>query len=173
MTMATRVYQDENHKYQFDFSAALWATGELHEKYKTVGNRLYDVDFLVETKKEIFLIEYKNANIPGAAKPEAFDPMEQGRLKKIAFKYHDSWIYLKAVGKDSKPLTYVYILEYPHGDTVTRKGIRNKLKELFPIGLHSLSEVSPLKVQAIEVLSIDEWNRHKQYGSFPITPIIK
>ena len=56
MTMATRVYQDENHKYQFDFSAALWATGVLHEKYKTVGNRLYDVDFLVETKKEIFLI---------------------------------------------------------------------------------------------------------------------
>ena len=70
--------------------------------------------FWWKQKKEIFLIEYKNANIPGAAKPEAFDPMEQGRLKKIAFKYHDSWIYLKAAGKDSKPLTYVYILEYPH-----------------------------------------------------------
>ena len=91
MTMATRVYQDENHKYQFDFSAALWATGELHEKYKTVGNRLYDVDFLVETKKEIFLIEYKNANIPGAAKPEAFDPMEQGRLKKRLLAIRSGW----------------------------------------------------------------------------------
>lgn len=80
--MATRVYQDENHKYQFDFSAALWATGELHEKYKTVGNRLYDVDFLVETKKEIFLIEYKNANIPGGCEAGGFRSHGAGEIEK-------------------------------------------------------------------------------------------
>lgn len=167
--MVTQVYQEENHKYQFDFSSALWASDTLHQKYKTVGNRFYDVDFLVETEDRILLIEYKNANVPDAAKPKALNPMEKGHLRKIAFKYHDSWIYLKAAGKDDKPLIYVYILEYPHGDSVTRKGVRDKLSEMLPVGLHTLSEIGPPKVKDVEVLSIDEWNRHKRYGFFPIS----
>ena len=35
---------------------------------------LKDTDFVIESNTTIYLVEYKNANIPGAANPEAFRP---------------------------------------------------------------------------------------------------
>ena len=166
-----QIYQDENRMFQFDFSAALWASDQLHNIYnKTNVGILSDVDFIAETEDNIILIEYKNADILGAAHPEAFRPLDQKRENKIAFKYYDSWIYLSAIGKN-KSVKYVYILEYPNSDVVTRKRIRNRIADLLTFKLQKLPEIRIEMIHDFEVLSISEWNAHEQYKAFPISPI--
>jgi hypothetical protein len=93
------VYIEENGAYQFDFSQALWATDELHRAFHSTHVDLSDVDFVAETETELILLEYKNATITGAVKPEAFRPSDDNKIKKIAWKYYDSWIYLMALKK--------------------------------------------------------------------------
>ena len=167
----TQIYQDENKIYQFDFSSALWSSNMLQQIFH-VNNAgiLSDVDFIAETHEEILLVEYKNANIPGAVHPEAFQPMDQKREHKIARKYYDSWIYLTEIRKN-KPVTYIYILEYPNSDAVMRKRIRNHIADLLPFQLQKLPEIQTELIRSFEVLSIAEWNVHSKYRFFPITPV--
>ena len=167
-----QIYQDENKAFQFDFSAALWASDALHDTYKCckVGI-LSDVDFIAETDDYIILVEYKNATVPGAARPEAFQPSDQKRENKIAFKYYDSWIYLAAIQK-TKPIKYVYILEYPNSDSVTRRRIRNRIAALLPFRLQLQPEIKIEMIHDFEVLTISEWNSHTLYQAFPITPLL-
>ncbi len=167
----SQIYQDENRQYQFDFSSALWATDRLHDIYSQnkVGI-LSDVDFIAETEDSVLLIEYKNAKISGAARPEAFNPSDQKRENKIAFKYYDSWMYLSAMQK-AKPVTYVYILEFPNDDAVMRKRVRNRISDLLPFKLQTRPEIRVEMIRDFEVLSISEWNAHAQFGAFPITPV--
>lgn len=167
----SQIYQDENRWFQFDFSSALWATDKFHDIYS--HNRLgilSDVDFIAETEDSILLVEYKNCNVPGAAHPEAFDPFDQRRQNKIAFKYYDSWIYLSATQK-CKPVKYIYILECLNGDTVMRKRARDRIANLLPFQFQKLPEVKVEMIHDFEVLSISEWNAHTQYRAFPITPV--
>ena len=166
-----QIYHDENRQFQFDFSSALWATDELHNTYsKNKAGILSDVDFVAETEDNVLLVEYKNAKVPGAAHPESFNPSDQKRQNKIAFKYYDSWIYLAAMQK-RKPVSYVYILECPGDDAVMRKRLRNNIADLLPFQLQELPEIKVEMIHDFEVLSISEWNTHKQYKSFPITPV--
>ena len=169
--MDNKVFQEENHCYQFDFSSAVWATDGLHNTLQNnKANILSDVDFIAETDNSIILLEYKNANIQSVANPDAFKPTDQKTQNKIAFKFYDSWIYLKAIGK-SKPIRYVLILEYPNGDSTTRKAVRNKIIDLLPFKLQKLPEIKQKMISQFEVLTIDEWNAHEEYKKFPITPI--
>jgi hypothetical protein len=64
--MINRVLLDENKQYWFDFSKieSVW---EIHEITNRIN--LSDVDFIAKTDKEILFIEYKNANIKEASKP--------------------------------------------------------------------------------------------------------
>lgn len=67
----SQIYIEENQAFQFDFSAAMWASDKLHELYSKNGvGILSDVDFVAETKDTILLVEYKNANISRAVHPE-------------------------------------------------------------------------------------------------------
>lgn len=167
----TKIYQDENRQFQFDFTSALWATDQLHDIYsKHKAGVLSDVDFIAETENYILLVEYKNADISGAIHPEAFNPLDQKRENKIALKYYNSWIYLSAAQK-CKPIKYIYILEYPNDDIVTRKRIRNRIADLLPFELQKLPEIKVELIHDFEVLSISEWNAHTQYQKFPITPL--
>lgn len=79
-------------------------------------------------------------------------------------------IYLSALQK-SKPIKYIYILEYPNDDVVTRKRLRNRITNLLPFKLQKLQEVKVEMIHDFEVLSIAEWNAHAQYKAFPITEI--
>ena len=58
-----QIFQDENHTCEFNFTKAQWAIDGLHNIYGQAKAGLSDVDYLVETEKEILLIEYKNADI--------------------------------------------------------------------------------------------------------------
>lgn len=169
----SQIFQDENHAYQFDFSNAIWATDGLHDIYhKSKLSILSDVDFIVETADSILLIEYKNSCIQNAANSEAFNPSGQKYVEKIARKYYGSWIYITALQK-SKPIKYIYILEYPDSDAVTRRKLRNEIMNLLPFQLQTMpdTEISMEMINSFEVLSIAEWNSHKVYRAFPVTQI--
>ena len=122
------VFTEENGKYSLDCRKALWATDEIHSIYQQAGIHLKDVDFVIETEDNLILIEYKNANISEAKNPEAFRPEGDRKVLAIAQKFCDSLHYLNLLNKD-KPKEYVYILEYPHGDRISRLRLRNRIKE--------------------------------------------
>ena len=71
----------------------------------------------------------------------------------------------------NKPVQYIYILEYPNGDTTTRKRLRNRLKAELPFVLQDSIGNGKRLIEQIEVLSIDEWNADSIYGSYPIRRI--
>lgn len=169
--MAGNIYKEENGVYQIDFSSALWSTDELHDIFHKSGSSLLsDVDFVAETDNEIILVEYKNANIGRAKNPDAFIPSSENRILKIAYKFYDSIIYICACGY-KKPYKYVYVLEYPKGDSTTRKLIRNKIAAKLPFELQKDKNIKHQLINGFEVLSIDEWNNNPLYSIFPISII--
>lgn len=166
-----QIFEEENHVYQFDFSKAKWAIDSLHDVFsQNKVSILSDVDFIAETDNCLILVEYKNSNIPGAVNPEAFDLQSQKLQNKIAYKFYDSWIYLKARGKE-KPMKYVFIVEFPNADLVMRKRLREKISNLLPFKLQSSPEIKCKIIESFDVLSISEWNTHDVYKNFPITSI--
>lgn len=54
----------------------------------------------VPESQSIYLVEYKNANVPGAAKPDAFRPEKDIILNKVAEKYFDTLHCLYLLGKN-------------------------------------------------------------------------
>lgn len=162
------IFIDENQSCQFDFSAAIWATNELNTIYHNAKVQLSDVDFIVETETEILFIEYKNAKYGNMAFPERFKPSEDKTINKVVRKYYDSYMYVKALGKDEhKRLIYVYILEYPQGDLVSRKFVRERMAGKLPFSLQRQEHFQQNWIDAVVVLNIEEWN--DLYSQFPAT----
>lgn len=167
---ADMIFVEENGVYQIDCTAAIWATDKMHSDYQNAKLHIKDADFLIETLNEIIIVEYKNANIPNAKNPQSFDPISDKKRKDVYQKFYDSLHYLRLLGKD-KPINYVYILEYPKGDRVTRKRIRGKLKCELPFELQKLIGNGRKLIEKVDVLSIEEWNQNEIYGRYPIQEI--
>lgn len=163
------VFTEENGNYKIDCSKALWATDEVYDQYHTAKCFLKDVDWILETSEKIVLVEYKNANVAEARKPELFKPGEDTMIDKVVRKFYDSLHYLTLLGK-IKPKEYIYILEYPNGDSVSRKMIRNRMKSKLPFLLQENVGEDRKLIEKLDVLSIDEWNMNEKYGEFPILP---
>ncbi len=167
--MAGTIHKEENQVYQFDFSSAVWSTDKLNSLFNnTVASILSDVDFVAETDSDILFVEYKNSNIASASNPNAFVPSSDKSTLKIAYKFYDSYIYIQACGH-KKPYRYIYILEYPMGDSTTRKMIRNKIASKLPFQLQTDGDIKQQIISSFEVLSIDEWNNNPLYSKFPIS----
>lgn len=164
----TRIFIEENNIYQLDCTAAVWASDQIHAEFHAACTILSDAEFAVETNEFIYLIEYKNANIPNAVKPNAFNPSESKSVDKLARKFYDSLHYLKIIDKE-KPVKYVYIVEYPKAGETKRKMLRNKIKERLPFNLQKGK--SKKNIEDFDVVSIDEWNQHLEYSLFPMTKI--
>lgn len=171
------VYIEENGQYALDCTAAVWSTDCIHRYYQdsahTYGDIsfLCDVDFVIETETNILLVEYKNANVPGAACPKAFKPASSDKLQNVANKFFDSlhWLYL--AGKD-KPKKYIYILEYPNGNLTSRLMVRNELQNRLPFKLQSaLSNSSRKLIDEVRVVDIAEWNNDEELGRYPLQPV--
>ncbi|MBM6897413.1 hypothetical protein H9X86_08555 [Pseudoflavonifractor capillosus] len=161
---------EENGRYALDCHNALWATDQIHTTYQQAKVRLKDVDFVLETEELLILVEYKNANIEGAVNPDAFQPNTEKRVDDIWRKYFDSLHYLALKGK-TKPKHYVYILEYPNGDSTARRRLRTRIEDDLPFSLHTVLGIEPEIISEFSVLSIQEWNDHEVYGKFPLVPI--
>ena len=166
--MEKAVYKEENGVYQIDCSAAVWSTDQIYNLYHTAGVFLKDADFVIETPEYILLVEYKNADIPGAVNPQAFKPFEEKRTIGVARKFYESLHYL-AMEKKDKPVKYIYIVEYPYAGATDTKLLRNCIAEKLPFRLQQGRKAK--LIEDFEVLSIAEWNSHPDYRAYPITPV--
>lgn len=162
---------EENGVYQIDCSKSVWATDQIHEIYHNAGVQLKDSDFLIESEDSLYLVEYKNANISNAVKPDAFRPEEDKKVNAVIQKFYDSLHYLYLINKQ-KPVKYIYVLEYPKGDIVTRKRLRNRMKQKLPFELQNNIGTDKKLIEKVDVLSIAEWNAHEEYGIYPITEVV-
>lgn len=163
----SKIFTEENGKYSIDCTKAIWATDQMHSDYQQAKIHINDVDFLIEDENYLLMVEYKNANISGAVNPEAFKPMEQKKVTMVVRKFYDSLHYLKLLDK-KKPVQYIYVLEYPKGDVITRKRMRNRLKEELPFALQKNIGNGVKLIDKVDVASIDEWNQNENYGKYPI-----
>lgn len=170
-------YTEENGLYSIDCTAALWSTDGIHRYYQdpthTYGviGFLCDVDFIIETESHILLVEYKNADVPGAAHPERFNPSSENKLENVAKKFYDSshWLYL--MGKD-KTKIFIYLLEYPAGNSSSRLMVRNKLQQRLPFALQSkITGAGRKLIDDVKVLNISEWNSDVELGKYPFKPV--
>lgn len=178
--MESRVYTEENGMFKFDFTKADWATDKLHDIFHENGLIWSDADFVAEFLSsydekniKLLIVEYKNARIPGASSPLSFDPFTDKKINNIVRKFTDSLCYLLSTNTVSsmKQNYYVYIVEYPHSDSTTRRLLRNKIAERLPFTFQNLPQFKMKLIEKFEVLSIDEWNAHIEYSKFPISPI--
>lgn len=166
-----KIFTEENGRYRIDCTNAVWATDQMHEDYHKSRIHINDVDFLIENDSHLLMVEYKNASIPGAEKPEAFQPMQEKKILTVIRKFYDSFVYLRLMEK-TKPVQYVYILEYPNGDETTRKRLRNRLKSELPFVLQDNIGNGVKLIDKVDVVSIEEWNKNEIYGRYPISPVL-
>ena len=159
------IFTDENQTCQIDVSSAIWATDQLNKIFSVVKDGvLFDVDFIIEEHERLLFVEIKNANFFGVKNPEAFNPNDQKRLRKIAHKYFDSFHYVRGLNKTFKQKIYIYLVEFLNDDSVMRKSLRIKLKDRLPFKLQEL--FSERMIDDILVLNFDEWN--EQFPQFPL-----
>lgn len=170
-----KILPEEKGHYAINCENALWWSGEIHSLYHECGTSLLcDADFVLETDQFLLLIEYKNANVPEArahaGSTEEFDPKDQKKLDKIARKYYDSLHYLHLKGKN-KPVRYIYVVEYPKGDEVSRKMLRNRLKNSLPFELQKRVNSGIKLIHSVDVMNIAEWNADAFYGQYPFVEL--
>jgi len=166
-TPVKNIFIEENGSYSIDCTNAVWATDKVHEDYQRAGIHINDVDFLIESSSHIYMVEYKNACLANAVKPEAFNPMADKKVAVVIRKFYDSLHYLRLLDKN-KPVQYVYVLEYPNGDVVTRKRLRNRLKMELPFALQDRIGNGRKLIDKVDVLSVAEWNADSSYGNYPM-----
>lgn len=172
-------YTEENGRYSIDCTAAVWSTDAIHDYYQDPNHAygdigfLKDADFVIESSTTIYVVEYKNANISNAAKPNAFHPERPEKLNSVAEKYYDTLHCLQLLGKN-KPKKYIYILEYPAGNSTSRLMVRNKLQNRLPFKLQKKLGTAGMKlIDDVKVVDIAEWNADPELGQFPIAPVKK
>jgi len=166
-----KIFVDENETCQIDFSSAVWATDKLHQIFSVLDDGiLNDVDFVVETEKELIFIEYKNAVHKKVNNPEAFEPLSEKNKRRIPKKYYDSLNFTQSTGRGvGKNKVYICIFEANLSDSITSDFIRNELMNRLPFKITEqagLFEIG-LKENMIDdfyVLNIVQWNeRYKQF----------
>ena len=167
---------EEKKNYGIDCRKAVWASDEIHEAYHACGlpEILCDADFIIETTDSILLVEYKNSNVPEArahaTSATEYNPFQTDKLNKIVSKYYDSLHYLRLLGKE-KPVHYIFVLEYPKGNSTSRKALRNRLKKRLPFSLQDRVGTGRKLIESVNVVNINEWNIDAIYGQFPIKPV--
>ncbi|MDE7310661.1 MAG: hypothetical protein K2N87_03415 [Eubacterium sp.] len=165
---------DENGDYGLEYTNAVWASDQMHKDYHTTKVPLADADFLLEDEKFIMIVEYKNANIRKARdaglKTPQFNPMDDKKFASIVRKFYDSLHYVRLLEK-YKPVRYIYVVETPNGDETMRKRLRDKMKKLLPFDLQEKLNTGIKLINKVDVLSIEEWNMHDEYGKYPFIKI--
>ena len=168
------IFIDENGDYGLDYKNAVWASDQMHKDYHDSKVQLSDADFLLEDEKSIMIIEYKNANTKRARdagfKTPPFNPMDDRKFASIVRKFYDSLHYVHLLGK-CKLIKYIYVVEIQNGDETMRKRLRNKMKTLLPFELQKKMNTGITLIDNVDVLSIEEWNMHDEYGKYPFIKI--
>lgn len=158
------ILTEEKQYYAVNCANAVWATDEQHYVYqKNTSSFLKDTDWFIETETFIMMVEYKNGTVYKSKEP--FNPLENHYIDCIARKYYDSLHYLTLLEKN-KPKKYIYIVEYPNDDSVSRKLLRNRIAQKLPFRLQEKLSTKIKLIDSFDVVSINEWN--EKYPDFPI-----
>ena len=165
---------DENGEYGLDCTQAVWASDKMHEDYHRAKVQLSDADFLLEEVNNILIVEYKNADTKKARearyKTPAFNPMDDKKFNSTLRKFYYSLHYIDLLGKN-KPVKYVYVVEAPNSDAIMRKRLRARMKTLLPFALQENINTGISLIDRVDVLSINEWNMHDEYGKYPFVKL--
>ena len=165
---------DENGEYGLDCTQAVWASDKMHEDYHRAKVQLSDADFLLEEVNNILIVEYKNADTKKARearyKTPAFNPMDDKKFTSTVRKFYDSLHYIHLLEKN-KPVKYVYVVEAPNSDAIMRKRLRARMKTLLPFALQENINTGISLIDRVDVLSINEWNMHDEYGKYPFVKL--
>lgn len=165
---------DENGDYGIEYSNAIWVSDQMHQDYHNAKVPLLDADFLLEDEKTLMIVEYKNAATQKARetrfKTPLFDPMADKTFASTVRKFYDSLHYIYLLGK-RKPIKYIYVVETPNGDITMRKRLRDRMKTQLPFSLQENIKTGITLISGVDVLSIEEWNMHEEYGKYPFIKI--
>lgn len=165
-----KIFIDENGEYGLDYSAAVWATNQMHQIFHNAKVPLSDADFVLEDVDVIMIVEYKNADTQNAKtfrdRTAPFNPMGDRKFASVVRKFYDSYHYLYLLGKD-KPVQYIYVIEAPNGDSTMRKRLRDRLKTQLPFALQKKLDAGIQMIDKVDVVSIAEWNENGTYGKYP------
>lgn len=165
---------DENGDYGLECTNAVWASDQMHMDYHVSKVPLLDADFLLEDETSVMVIEYKNSNTRKARdagfKTPPFNPMDDRKFTSVIRKFYDSLHYVYLLGK-CKPVKYIYVVEMPNGDETMRKRLRDKMKTLLPFELQKNMNTGVRLIEKVDVLSIEEWNQHDEYGKYPFVKV--
>lgn len=164
--MAKHIFVEENKNFQIVTEHADQFI-ELNPVYhKTI---LSDVDLIIAKGNEVILIEYKNASIPNASNPVAFEEklIDDDHYRKIARKYYDSLIYVANSELKADIKKYYYVIEAKNLDSVLRARIAGKIKKKLPFGFKSDLGLLKSLIDEFHVVSIEEWNN--AYSEYAFT----
>ncbi|MGY0372312.1 hypothetical protein [Clostridium sp. JNZ J1-5] len=168
--MINRVLLDENKQYWFDFSKveSVW---EIHD----ISNKitLSDVDFIAKTDKEILFIEYKNANIRDASKPnELYESLKSDRkMNQLVKKYYDSLLVFWAFhNKSELPIRYIFLVEGPLIDADFRRRIKLNLMNRLPFKLDNKDDTKKF-ISSLEVYDLEEFKNN--IPNIVIKPVVE
>ena len=103
-------------------------------------------------------------------KTPAFNPMDDKKFTSTVRKFYDSLHYIHLLGKN-KPVKYVYVVEAPNSDAIMRKRLRVRMKTLLPFALQENINTGISLIDKVDVLSINEWNMHDEYGKYPLVKL--
>ena len=162
------IYIEENGAYQIDLREADWSV-ELHPLYRETHLDLADADYVCELDGKVLFIEYKNAKLAfenGFHAAEAFNPASDKKIANIVRKFFDSYFYV-ASHHVKKPIQYIYVLEWPKGDVMMRKMLREKIAKHLPFTYQQVEKLHPYVIETFQIVSVDEWNQ--MYKNAPIS----
>lgn len=166
--MENRILLDENKQYWFDFSKVDLVL-ELHE----INNKitLSDVDFIAKTDKELLFIEYKNANIKDASKPnDLYESLKSDKkMNQLVKKYYDSLLVFWALNnKNELPIRYIFLVEGPLIDADFRRRIKLNLMNRLPFKLENKEQTKKF-ISSLEVYDLEEFKNN--IPQIAITPV--
>ena len=161
------IFRDEKETLEIDFTAAIFARDDLNKVFSQISGSVFsDVDFVVADEERIIFVECKNSNFKGVINPEAFNPLEDERMKVMVRKYCYSFIYIRSLlGNINKKKIYIYLVETNNGDSVLRKKIRNRLKKMLPFAIQERENLQENIIDEVQVYSLKEWN--EKFKEFP------
>lgn len=162
------VFTEENGMYEMDCTKAVWAAGDIKRQYNQAGiSHLNDADFVIETDRDILIVEYKNSAIPDATAPQDFQTLIKNNFDKLVRKFYDTLHYLTITRKE-KPKRYICVIEAPGSELVMRLRLRDRLARELPFLLQAQLNTGVRLIEGVDVLSIEEWNRHERYRDYPL-----
>lgn len=170
-----KIYEDENHNFQFDFSKAEKVV-KIENLTHCIPELQYNVDFIIIEQKILFL-EYKNSNINHASNKELFHEKltinREKFCKNMAMKFVSSLFWLwacelneKENGKE-KEISYCLLIENEFMDAKMRKLFRNKISKQLPHNFEKYGEVKREILSNFAVMNFEEWKEN--FPQYPIT----